>query len=134
MSTELEHIHNKMIFDCCNDILNFFRPFGLNGVPYPWKAGSKALKTQKVTEENMIEVLEKMQTKVIDWASYLCGYFGENDEFIHDKSQSFTDEYLAQVREERILRMLSEEVFLPYIFDMLKMCVDFRDGKQMDYL
>ncbi|RYF99146.1 MAG: hypothetical protein EOO02_17495 [Chitinophagaceae bacterium] len=74
--------------------------------------GSKARKSQAVTEHNMNNILEKIKDKVLEWAAYLCGYYGEGDEFIQDKNQSFIDEYLAQVREERILRMLSEEVIL----------------------
>jgi len=110
VSTELEHIHNKMIFDCVNELLDSYRPYGLNGQPFPWKAGSKAIKALAITEENLQKTLEKVKAKVLEWAAYLCGYYGEGDEFIQDKNQSFIDEYLAQVREERILRMLSEEV------------------------
>jgi len=111
VSTELVHIHNKMLFDCINEIFDSFRPYGLNGQPFPWKVGSKAIKSQAITEQNLEKTLEKVKTKVLEWASYLCGYYGEGDEFIIDKNQSFVDEYLAQVREERILRMLSEEIF-----------------------
>ena len=99
-----------MIFDCINELLDAFRPYGLSGQPFPWKVGSKARKSQAITEQNMNNVLEKIKEKALEWASYLCGYFGERDEFIQDKTQSFIEEYLAQVREERILRMLSEEV------------------------
>lgn len=99
-----------MLFDCVNEIFDSFRPYGLSGQPFPWKVGSKAIKSQVITEQNLDKTLEKVKVKVIEWASYLCGYYGENDEFIVDKNQSFVDEYLAQVREERILRMLSEEV------------------------
>ena len=28
---ESQHIHNKLIFDSMNDVLDLFRPYGLNG-------------------------------------------------------------------------------------------------------
>ncbi len=31
------HIHNKAIFDALNQSLDHERPFGLWGVPFPWK-------------------------------------------------------------------------------------------------
>lgn len=33
---ELEHIHNKVLYDALNEALDYFRPFGLNGYPLPW--------------------------------------------------------------------------------------------------
>lgn len=43
---ELEHIHNKAVFDACNEALNYERPNFLSnclfiildsGLPYPWE-------------------------------------------------------------------------------------------------
>lgn len=33
---ECEHIHNKVLFDCINDSLLQFKPFGKDGEPLPW--------------------------------------------------------------------------------------------------
>jgi hypothetical protein len=33
---ESEHIQNKVLFDCVNESLNQFRPYGKEGVPMPW--------------------------------------------------------------------------------------------------
>lgn len=33
---ELEHIHNKVIFDALNESLDYYRPYGVNGLPLPW--------------------------------------------------------------------------------------------------
>lgn len=33
---ELEHIHNKVLYDAMNEALDYSRPFGLNGYPLPW--------------------------------------------------------------------------------------------------
>ena len=34
---ELEHIHNKVIFDAFNESLDEKRPFGIKGYSLPWK-------------------------------------------------------------------------------------------------
>ncbi len=34
---ELQHIHNKVIFDAMNEALDWFRIYGLTGRPFPWK-------------------------------------------------------------------------------------------------
>jgi len=110
ISVELEHIHNKMIFDSLNEILDSFRPYGLVGQPYPWKISIKSNSPIPITEENMEPVLQKAEKKVLGWAKYHCGYYGDHDEFIQDKTQSFCEEYLAQMKEEKLAKMLSADV------------------------
>jgi hypothetical protein len=34
--TECEHIHNKAVFDCFNEALDYFRPRSLKGATMPW--------------------------------------------------------------------------------------------------
>lgn len=67
---ESQHIHNKLIFDSMNDVLDLFRPYGLNGQPYPWKQEIKHYKIKPITEENYEDVLEMAKEKVLEWASY----------------------------------------------------------------
>jgi hypothetical protein len=67
---ESQHIHNKLIFDSMNDVLDLFRPYGLNGQPYPWKEEIKHFKIKPITEENYEDVLEMAKEKVLEWASY----------------------------------------------------------------
>jgi hypothetical protein len=40
---ELEHIHNKVVFDALNEALDQFRPYGLKGQPFPWRVDSTKL-------------------------------------------------------------------------------------------
>jgi len=77
---ELEHIHNKMIFDSFNESLDSFRPFGLKGQPYPWKSNIKFCLPKPINEETMVPILEKAKEKTLQWASNMCGYIGEKDE------------------------------------------------------
>jgi hypothetical protein len=42
---ECEHIHNKVLFDCINEILDKYRPYGKEGFPLPWSTRSRKLGT-----------------------------------------------------------------------------------------
>jgi hypothetical protein len=47
--------------------------------------------------------LDKGKLRVLEWAHYLCGYFGENEEFVKEKTiNTFAEEYLSQIKEERL--------------------------------
>lgn len=37
----MTHVHHKAIFDSLNEILDFERPFGIWGKPFPWKKKTK---------------------------------------------------------------------------------------------
>lgn len=56
---ECEHIHNKVLFDCINDSLLQFKPFGKEGPPFPWTRATKRLKpTEDFTVEEMFEIVK----------------------------------------------------------------------------
>jgi len=99
-----------MIFDCLNEILDSYRPHGLVGEPYPWKTTIKATKPTPITRQNLDRTLNKAKKKVLNWAVFMCGYFGDHDEFVQDRTQSYAEEYLAQIKEEKLSKMLSAEV------------------------
>lgn len=62
------------MLDGFNEALNYFRPYFLiNGPPYPWNTSEKALTFYFIAEENIQEVFEKSQYKVLKWGSSLCG-------------------------------------------------------------
>ena len=105
-------MHNKMIFDSLNEVLDNYRPYGYNGEPYPWKSTIKAQRPKVINDSNMEDVLDKAKTKVVEWAQNQCGYYGEEDEFLADKTNSFCEEYLAQYKEDKLSRMLAVEVII----------------------
>lgn len=37
----MEHVHHKAIFDCLNEYLDLERPYGMWGIPFPWKTTHK---------------------------------------------------------------------------------------------
>ena len=53
---ECEHIHNKVLFDCINDSLLQFKPFGKEGEPLPWSRQSRRLKP--TDDFNLNEIFE----------------------------------------------------------------------------
>lgn len=53
---ECEHIHNKVLFDCINDSLLQFKPFGKDGEPLPWSRQSRRLKP--TDDFNLNEIFE----------------------------------------------------------------------------
>ncbi len=58
---EWENIHNKVVFDCFNEVsyhdfqvLDGYRPYGLKGPPLPWSNAQRTL-TYKYCEEERID-------------------------------------------------------------------------------
>ena len=47
--------------------------YKIDGPPYPWNNSEKALTFYFIAEENIREVFEKTQFKVLKWVSSLCG-------------------------------------------------------------
>ena len=106
----MQQIHNKAIFDSFNEALDILRPYGLKGRPSPWKPVSKQIIFRPIDEKGMMEILNKAKEKLLEWSSNLCG-------FIHDKDESpflegilLDEECLGQIREDRMARMLAQEV------------------------
>ena len=113
---EAQHIHNKLIFDAFNDALDYFRPYSLNHEPFHWKKGPRYHAPPPVTEENIDDVLELTTEKVLDWAFLKCGLLEEKQGqlMMHFIGQGlpFDIDYLSQIRENKMNRMLQLKVFL----------------------
>lgn len=56
---ECEHIHNKVLFDCINDCLLQFKPYGKDGAPLPWSRQNRKLKPiEDFIVEEMFEIVK----------------------------------------------------------------------------
>lgn len=106
---ELELFHNKAIFDAFNEALDASRPYGQKGVPYSWKA-NQPYKPAPILEKDMDDVLERTREKVLLWCAYVCGYLGNGEEIFGPGFGSLSEEHLLQIKEERLARMLAQEV------------------------
>jgi hypothetical protein len=56
---ECEHIHNKVLFDCINDSLLQFKPYGKEGEPLPWQRKNRRLKpTDDFSVNEIFEIVK----------------------------------------------------------------------------
>ncbi|CAD8198019.1 unnamed protein product [Paramecium pentaurelia] len=96
---EMERIHNKAIFDAFNEALDYHRPFGIKGRPLPWR------KNVICRQVNLVEeALEKSSIRVVQWAETLSG-------ILLPQGSQMDNDILPQVREERLDKMLKQEIF-----------------------
>lgn len=105
----MELFHNRGVFNSFNEALDSFRPYSLKGTPYPWKCDQVAL-PHVIKEDHVNSILEKTKEKVLVWSSFMCGYLGPNDDYFGDRGQGYHDDYLSQIKEERLARLLAQEV------------------------
>ena len=62
---ECEHIHNKVLFDCINDSLLQFKPYGKDGEPVPWGRKNRRLKpTDDFTIGEIFEIVKHDVRKI----------------------------------------------------------------------
>lgn len=124
---ELELFHNKGVFDAFNEALDSCRPYGMLGIPYSWKS-YKVHRPQEIKEEHMDLILERTKEKVLIWSSFMCGYLAMG-EFLSQRPGDYSEEYLAQIREERLARLLAQEV-KPSPLRSLLIINSFRSSRQ----
>lgn len=107
----MESFHNQLIFEAFNEALNLFRPFGKSGTPLPWKFGKNYI--PRVTKEEDVEaILNQAREKVLNWSSLMCGYLAPANEFQEDPSSPANQDSLNQKKEERLSRLITQEVML----------------------
>ncbi|CAD8059117.1 unnamed protein product [Paramecium primaurelia] len=107
---ELEHIHNKAIFDSLNEALDYFRPYGLNGQPFLWKSDPTKLRAREVQLTDIPGIIRKASEKVIDWSHYMTGILIDKEDSPFPKSFQLDQETIAQIREDRLYRMLTLDI------------------------
>lgn len=104
----LEKIHNKAIFEAFNEALDYERVYGLRGKPFPWKVTHEKISEKPLGHHAIPRILQRAKTRVIDWSKHLCGMIIEDKDphaiFPQDEVR------IAQVKEEKLTRLLSEEV------------------------
>lgn len=135
--SECEHIHNKVLFDCINDSLLQFKPYGKDGVPNPWSRSNRKLKpTEDFSIEEMFEIV-KHDVSLYDfifqlfrWAIIQAGTLPRK-EFVF--SGIFDDELFAEIREKKLATLLAREMienepkWLGYDFEEAQVKIDIGD-------
>lgn len=111
---EWENIHNKVVFDCVNEILDNYRPYGLKGPPLTWSTNLRTLTYKYSEPERIEEVLYEVQEKIMNWADTEAGTLTDSETVLQAPAeirQIMTEkQFLNQVREERLANMLSAEI------------------------
>ncbi|KAM3130284.1 hypothetical protein pb186bvf_017580 [Paramecium bursaria] len=107
---ELEHFHNKIIFDALNEALDYYRPYGLGCYPFPWKTQPQSLQQRLIMEDKIENILIKGVIKVSEWAQSLVGIIIDKEDSPFPKILQLDQEYLNQIKEDRMIRMLNAEV------------------------
>ncbi|EAR90906.2 IQ calmodulin-binding motif protein, putative (macronuclear) [Tetrahymena thermophila SB210] len=107
--SDIEKYNLKLIFDCFNEALDFLRPFSLGGKPLPWKLNQKKLANLKVKDQDIERVLGMAIGRTLKWGSCLCGFIPEKIEFPPGQDEE-NNEYLNQIKEDRLAQMLENEV------------------------
>ncbi|KAL4459919.1 hypothetical protein ABPG74_003445 [Tetrahymena malaccensis] len=107
--SDIEKYNLKLIFDCFNEALDFLRPFSLGGKPLPWKLNQKKLANLKVKDMDIERVLGMAIGRTLKWGSCLCGFIPEKIEFPPGQDEE-NNEYLNQIKEDRLAQMLENEV------------------------
>ncbi|CAD8190775.1 unnamed protein product [Paramecium octaurelia] len=108
---ELEHIHNKVLYDALNEALDYYRPFGLNGYPLPWIKQPLELIQRNKKQETLSQIFQGAIAQVTDWASCLVGLIIDKPDSPFPKILMLDQEYLNQIKEERMIRMLNQEIY-----------------------
>lgn len=49
----MEQCHLRMVYEAFNEAVNYVRPYGVRGQPYPWKANPLKLYANETTRENL---------------------------------------------------------------------------------
>lgn len=101
-----------MIYDSFNESLDSMRPYGLRGKPLPWKTNTLKVSSSQVNEENMEKILGLAIAKVLKWGSFLCGFIPERIETPNGDIINIDEDYLNQIKEDRLQQMLENEVIL----------------------
>ncbi|KAL4429918.1 hypothetical protein ABPG74_000284 [Tetrahymena malaccensis] len=106
----LERIHNKAIFEAFNEALDYQRMYGLRGKPFPWKITHEKISEKPHSSQDIPKILQKASEKVIEWSSCLCGIIVDKEDSQFQPGIHFDEDYLQQIKEDRLNRMLSAEV------------------------
>lgn len=63
ITQESQHIFNKGVFDALNESLTKFRPYGVEGQPYPWSTNYRRLQTDvdigSVDTERLFQMIKQ---------------------------------------------------------------------------
>jgi hypothetical protein len=105
---ELEHIHNKMLFDSFNEALDLYRVYGAKGAPLGFKPHTKPITV--ISDDKLSDVLLKAAQKVIEWSTFMCGFIPYKEDSFIQVPRNLDEDTFQQIKEDRLIRLLGDEV------------------------
>ncbi|CAK56319.1 unnamed protein product (macronuclear) [Paramecium tetraurelia] len=130
---ELEIYHLRMIYEAFNESINYIRPYGIRGQPYPWKSNPLKVYQNQTTKESIDRSMGFAISKMLKWGSFLCGFIPEKIETPQGEIIVIEDDYLNSIKEDRLQQMLeyeiqeSEEKWLNYEEEQAEVAVEISD-------
>ncbi|KAM3133062.1 hypothetical protein pb186bvf_014779 [Paramecium bursaria] len=110
MMKDLEQFHLRMVYEAFNEAINYVRPYGIRGQPYPWKFNPLKVYCNRTTVENIERAMGFAIAKMLKWGAFLCGFIPEKIETPQGELIVIEDDYLNQIKEDRLQQMLEYEI------------------------
>ncbi|CAD8058482.1 unnamed protein product [Paramecium sonneborni] len=130
---ELEVFHLRMVYEAFNEAINYVRPFGIRGQSYPWKSNPLKVYQNITIPETLDRAFGFAISKMLKWGSFLCGFIPEKIETPQGELIVIEDDYLNQIKEDRLQQMLeyeiqeSDEKWLNYDEEQAEVAVELAD-------
>ncbi len=103
-------MHKRLLFDSFNECIDFFRPFGKTGPPCPWRIKPSKPLEHLIKKNDGALVLEKSKARMLEFSANLCGLIPDKEDSPFGQGFPIDEEYLNQIREDRMAKMLAQEV------------------------
>lgn len=105
---DLAHIHNKMLFDTLNELLDNYRLCGTSGETYPHRL---LYERKNITTENkLVPLFEQCTDKILEWSTFMCGFFKEKEDSFLQLPTALDDEIIDQIKEDRLFKFACHEI------------------------
>lgn len=102
---ERRHILHKLVYDCLNEVLDYKRVYGLEGLPFKFLTGSG--KEEYISTKKCATILENVRQEILDFSCYRAGILPEKEPGLVEMEGLDAVEVL---REEIFKRMLKDFV------------------------
>lgn len=123
----IEHIHNKMMFDSINELLHKYRTYEHKGTPFPWsdilRSVCKRINVEQVFSSLRDSITECSYMQLGKIMTY--GVFGRTDEM--------NEELIKHIRDEKLSNMLAleiidnDQIWTDYEFEGTQVKIDLSD-------
>jgi len=123
-----QQAHDRLIYDCLNEGLQTYRPYGLSGEPAPWSFNIRSLsKKQRSAGLILDELREKLEKESEFAAGKIC------DLSFCLNSSSFEEDGVQNLREEKIGVLIlknikeSEHLWVNYSYEEAQASIELAD-------